>query len=123
MLVPESPDAASGSTKVTFSIDFRVGSPLHAHAVSAFFGNISQQQLNAFVLRCQQLYGTQKPFPTHKASTSKRAEQSSTAEVAERLKEVGWCAAVALQETTRRSELAVELLVFNCSRHAVGRQV
>ena len=40
---------------VSFSIDFQVRSAMHAGAVKMFFGDVTQQQMQAFMQRCQQL--------------------------------------------------------------------
>lgn len=47
----------NNQTQVNFKIDFKVRSSLHEQAVKMFFGSISQQQLQAFMIRCRDLYG------------------------------------------------------------------
>ena len=49
--VPDSPEQCD----VSFSIDFLVRSAMHAGAVKMFFGDVTEQQMSAFMQRCAQL--------------------------------------------------------------------
>jgi len=47
-------DAAN--TKIEFSVEFEVISPVHAQAVHIFFGQVAQKQMKAFEQRCYTLF-------------------------------------------------------------------
>ena len=53
-----SPVASSPSEcDVAFTIDFLVTSRMHAGAVQMFFGDVTEQQMKAFIKRCQEVEG------------------------------------------------------------------
>ena len=41
---------------VDFSVQLRVSSPLHAHALELFFAEVAERQICAFEERCKQVY-------------------------------------------------------------------
>ena len=54
------PGATPDECVVSFDIDFRVASVMHAQAVGLFFEEVSRMQINAFEERCDALYGRPK---------------------------------------------------------------
>lgn len=62
-------DAAN--TRIEFSVEFEVSSPVHAQAVNLFFGQVAQKQMKAFEQRCFSLYSPLKKLE----DTSKTAQR------------------------------------------------
>ena len=50
------PGATQNSCVVDFSVQLRVSSPLHAHALELFFAEVAERQICAFEERCRQVY-------------------------------------------------------------------
>ena len=50
------PGATPNSCVVDFSVQLRVSSPLHAHALELFFAEVAERQICAFEERCRQVY-------------------------------------------------------------------
>ena len=44
------------SCVVDFSVQLRVSSPLHAHALELFFAEVAERQICAFEERCRRVY-------------------------------------------------------------------
>ena len=50
------PGATPNSCVVDFSVQLRVSSPLHAHALELFFAEVAERQICAFEERCRRVY-------------------------------------------------------------------
>lgn len=50
------PGTTPNSCVVDFSVQLRVSSPLHAHALELFFAEVAERQICAFEERCRQVY-------------------------------------------------------------------
>ena len=69
------PGSRPGECVVRFDVDFKVNSIIHAQAVGLFFEEVSRMQIDAFVERCEKLFGKE----SHRvAPEATRATTSAT---------------------------------------------
>lgn len=51
------PEADGGPTLVTLDLAYAFANPVHAAVSKAFFGKVSKMMVDAFELRCSEIYG------------------------------------------------------------------